>query len=156
MYNKTLSNLYKSSENRFFTGVCAGIAEEFNVSVSSVRILFILLLLANGFGLVLYIMLSIILPTEEEITEEQDLAFFESAVQGLQKYEVETPAYTVFDEIILPRNILAFASILIGSIVLQLNIVPWALIPYGARYPVIIIIIGLGFILKSMTKHKHS
>lgn len=148
-------HLYKSSDRRFLTGVCSGIAEALDVSVFSIRLLFLLALLASGLGFVVYIMLSIFLPTEEEVIEQQDLEFFETAVQGLQKddpAELTAKSTRLVDELTLPKNILAFVIILIGAIVLELNIVPWALVPAGLGYPILVMILGLGFVLKSINK----
>jgi phage shock protein C len=63
-YNR---RLYRSIEYRVFTGVASGIADYFNTSHTSIRYLFILLSLASGLGLIFYLTLSVLLPTEEEI-----------------------------------------------------------------------------------------
>src|SRR5438105_8993612 len=46
-----------SSEERVVAGVCAGIAEELGVDVTLVRLIFALLALAGGAGIVLYLAL---------------------------------------------------------------------------------------------------
>jgi len=54
--------LTKSSTNGSIWGVCAGIAEYLNVDVTLVRLAFVLLTLAGGPGLILYIIMAIIMP----------------------------------------------------------------------------------------------
>lgn len=61
MENKQLT---KSSVNRRFSGVCAGIAEYFEVDPTLVRLLFVLFTFAGGPGLILYIILALVLPED--------------------------------------------------------------------------------------------
>ncbi len=43
-------------------GVCGGIAEYFNIDPTLVRLAFVLLLFANGIGVILYIIAAIVIP----------------------------------------------------------------------------------------------
>ena len=54
--------LYKSRNNKMICGVCAGIADYFNIDPSSVRVLWAVLALAAGTGVLAYIACAIILP----------------------------------------------------------------------------------------------
>ena len=54
--------LYKSSRNKMIDGVCAGIAEYFNIDSTLVRLLWILFSLAGGAGLLCYIIAAIVMP----------------------------------------------------------------------------------------------
>lgn len=62
--NKTLS---RSSTDRKISGVCGGIAEYLNVDSTIIRIAFVLIVLAGGFGLLLYIIAAIIMPMDYEV-----------------------------------------------------------------------------------------
>ena len=53
--------LYKS-HNKMICGVCAGIADYFNIDPSIVRVLWAVLALAAGTGVLAYIACAIILP----------------------------------------------------------------------------------------------
>jgi phage shock protein PspC (stress-responsive transcriptional regulator) len=59
--------LYKIKEQRMICGVCAGIAEYFDVDPSLVRIGWLLLSFAAGTGLLAYIIAAIILPEKSEV-----------------------------------------------------------------------------------------
>ncbi|MBR6337893.1 MAG: PspC domain-containing protein [Ruminococcus sp.] len=59
--------LYKNSDNKMICGVCAGLAEYFNIDVSIVRILVVLLAFGCGSGLLAYIVAAIILPEKKEV-----------------------------------------------------------------------------------------
>lgn len=54
--------LYKSRNNKMICGVCAGIADYFNIDPSIVRVLWAALALAAGTGILAYIACAIILP----------------------------------------------------------------------------------------------
>lgn len=54
--------LYKSRNNKMICGVCAGIADYFNIGPSIVRVLWAVLALAAGTGVLAYIACAIILP----------------------------------------------------------------------------------------------
>ena len=54
--------LYKSRNNKMICGVCAGIADYFNIDPSIVRVLWAVLALTAGTGVLAYIACAIILP----------------------------------------------------------------------------------------------
>lgn len=60
--NYAQKRLTKSATNKTIWGVCGGVAEYLNVDVTLVRLAFLLLTLAGGPGLILYILLAIIMP----------------------------------------------------------------------------------------------
>jgi phage shock protein C len=57
-----VKRLYKSRTERMIDGVCGGIAEYFGVDPTLVRIATVLLVLAGGAGVVLYIAGMILMP----------------------------------------------------------------------------------------------
>jgi phage shock protein C len=62
----TNRGLYRSRRNRVIAGVAAGMAERFGVPVWLMRLLWLLLLLPGGIpGLVPYVILWVIIPSEE-------------------------------------------------------------------------------------------
>jgi phage shock protein C len=56
--------LYRSRTNRQVAGVCGGLAQYFNIDVTLIRVLFVLLTVLGGAGLVLYVAMWIIVPKE--------------------------------------------------------------------------------------------
>lgn len=57
--------LKRSRTGRMIGGVCAGVAKYFGVDPTVVRLVFVLLALAQGIGILLYIVLLIVMPVEE-------------------------------------------------------------------------------------------
>ena len=63
--NGSQKRLTKSNTNKSIWGVAGGLADFFDVDVTLVRLAFVLLTLAGGPGLILYIALGIVMPSEE-------------------------------------------------------------------------------------------
>lgn len=63
------SRLTKSSSDKVIDGVCGGIAEFLNIDPVIIRLIFVILVFINGFGILLYIILTIIMPKAENIDQ---------------------------------------------------------------------------------------
>lgn len=61
------NRLTRSEEDRVIAGVCGGIANYLDVESVWVRVLFGLLILASGMGLVIYLVLWFIMPLDETV-----------------------------------------------------------------------------------------
>lgn len=77
--------LYKSEKNKMVCGVCSGIAEYFNCDPTIIRLIAVIICLFKGFGLLLYILAVIIIPSENlkgvdvENMSEEDIDNMKSA-----------------------------------------------------------------------------
>jgi len=56
--------LYRSKTDRKVAGVCGGLAQYFNIDPTLIRVLFVVLAVLGGSGLLLYLALWIIVPKE--------------------------------------------------------------------------------------------
>ena len=62
---------YKTKRNRLLTGVLAGLADRFKFDLSLIRFLYILFTIAAfGLGILIYIVLSVLLPYKEDLEAE--------------------------------------------------------------------------------------
>lgn len=59
-----MNRLYRSRRNRIIGGVCGGLAEALNWDPSLVRLLWVLVTLAGGSGVIFYIAAWLIIPPE--------------------------------------------------------------------------------------------
>ena len=59
--------LYKSSKDKMIDGVCAGIAEYFNIDPTLVRIGLVLFSAMGGAGILAYIIMAIVMPRNPEM-----------------------------------------------------------------------------------------
>jgi phage shock protein C len=58
--------LTRSTKNKMIGGVCAGVADYFNVDPTIVRVIYVLLIFLFGTGILLYLILWIIMPKQLE------------------------------------------------------------------------------------------
>ena len=56
--------LYRSRTDRKLAGVCGGFAQYFNMDATLIRVLFVVLAVLGGSGLVIYLAMWIIVPNE--------------------------------------------------------------------------------------------
>lgn len=139
--------LYRDTHNKVIGGVCAGLAEYFNIDVSIVRVIFVASLLLKGGGLLLYLILLIILPKKPYfITPGVDYKVppFGDAFNQPFGDNFKGP----FVEKKKSNGSVIAGSILIvmGAIFLinQFDILPH--IYWGRIWPVILVILGLSLI----------
>ena len=64
----TETRLYRSRTNTMIAGVCGGLGEYLKVDPILFRILFVLALIVGGSGLLVYIILWIVIPEEQDIS----------------------------------------------------------------------------------------
>lgn len=57
--------LYRSSTNKMLAGICGGIGDYFGIDPTIIRILWVVLSLALGFGLLAYLLCAIIIPKKD-------------------------------------------------------------------------------------------
>lgn len=59
--------LYRSETNRLVAGICGGFGEYLGIDPTLVRVLAVLLTLATGLGVLAYLVLWIIIPTQSRV-----------------------------------------------------------------------------------------
>ena len=68
-----MNKLYRSRESSIIAGVCGGMGEYFNIDPVIVRIIFILLLLPYGIGLLIYVFSWITVPLRPDGLEVEQV-----------------------------------------------------------------------------------
>jgi phage shock protein PspC (stress-responsive transcriptional regulator) len=56
---------YRSRRGKMIAGVCAGLAEQFGISVTALRLALVLLTIGLGWGVIIYVVLWVIMPYRE-------------------------------------------------------------------------------------------
>lgn len=64
--------LYRSEKDKMVAGVCGGLAEYFNVDSTVVRLIFVLIIISGGTGILAYVILWIVLPSESDVDKSSD------------------------------------------------------------------------------------
>ena len=59
--------IYKNREKKMLCGVCAGLAEYFDIDPTIVRVLWAVISLGYGIGLLAYIVCAIVFPDKSEV-----------------------------------------------------------------------------------------
>lgn len=71
--DKKIKKLYRDPDSRVIGGVASGIAAYFGTDTALIRILFLIALIPGGFGFFAYVILWIITPVAETITEKMQM-----------------------------------------------------------------------------------
>ena len=154
--------LYRNRSERMIWGVCGGLANYFDMDPTIVRIIFVLLALTNGVGIVVYIIMAIVVPlegskvaTSKEVIKENVEEIKETAGQigneirsTFEKADEEDTS----GKIRRRRNLLGMALIVIGIVILlgTLNLFHW--LNWVYIWPVIIIAVGLIIVFSARRK----
>ncbi len=128
--------LFRSQTNKVFAGVCGGLAEYFDVDPVVIRILFVLMVLFGGTGIVLYIAAIFIVP-------KKPFAFSDQVPSSESK-----PLYQQSANV---RNWFGIALVAVGVILLLANLDVFHFFNFieGAVefiLPVMLIIVGMAVI----------
>ncbi len=81
----TERKFFRDMEDRVIGGVCAGIGHYFNVEARWVRIVFFILFIFYGFGLIPYILLWVVIPKANSRTERMEMKGEKINLQSFQK-----------------------------------------------------------------------
>lgn len=148
----TQSKLFRDSYNQVLGGVASGLGNYFNLDPLLVRILFVLLAIFGGGGVIIYILLWIFVPDDQDNT-----------VYGSNKNKDPNPYDTENPESFHPHpqrgneinkgNLVAgIILITIGSIFLVDRFIPR--IYFEDLWPIIFVIIGVVLIFNHFNKEK--
>lgn len=153
---ESIKKLYRSRTDRVLFGVCGGLADYFKIDAVIFRILFVLLVLADGAGLLIYLVLALVVPLEPESSGQGAATLKEEAKDAAET--VREKGKTLAEEIKADqgiagrsRNILGALIILAGAIMLLNAIAPFAFrwINWGAVWSILVIAAGVYIISKN-------
>ncbi len=138
--NQSPKRLYKSRRDKMIDGVCGGIADYFEIDPTIVRILWVLITLAGGSGIFLYIAAMIVMPANPEHI-------------GFNNYAQASK--TKFDH----RRFWGILLILLGAFILISNLgifaaFSWWSISWKVIFPLTIIGAGVALILVEMKNRR--
>lgn len=154
MQNK---KLYRSETDYILAGVAGGLGEYFEVDPALIRVILIVLALAGGSGLLLYLILWLVLPKKsrvkqgsitKETLEENARDMEEKAKQVIKKLENSKEKHSPEEKVKSQNNRtywLGFGLMIIGVLLLlqSLNI-----IHHNMFWPMVLILLGLATIAR--------
>lgn len=154
------NRLYRIVNGKVIGGVAGGIAEFFNMDPTIIRILFILLTIMGGGGLLVYIVLWIVVPEKYNVIPPFNTGFTRtettSSSSGIgetyEGYETGRPLYTetkgVNNNKVEGSLIAGLILVLIGGFFLIERYIPQ--ISFSDFWPLLLIVIGIVMILKGV------
>lgn len=142
------SKFTRPKEGAIIGGVCLGIANYFKIDVVIVRLVFVLLLIADGVGIVAYIILLIVMPEEQGVSLADKIKneFADENKEKIKKGAKEA----VSDIKNVVKNsrgeiIFAYALIIIGSLFLVNNLFP--AMSFARSWPLLLVLLGVIMLL---------
>jgi phage shock protein C len=148
---------YRSTIDKKIAGVAGGLAEYFEIDSLLVRLIFVILALAGGGGILIYIILWIITP-EKPFVMNQTQNSSDMENQQSNYGDQKPPEENQFQKSNRPnqRNrgnlIGGLVLITLGILFLADEFIPQ--ISFGDLWPVILIVIGAGLLINSFGRRK--
>jgi phage shock protein C len=155
--------LYRSRSDRMLWGVCGGLAKYFDMDPVVIRIIAVLTIFINGFGILAYIIMAIVVPLEgskaaepkatikenvEEMKETAEEVGREVRSSLTEEKEAEDKSRH------LRRNVLGIVLIVVGVIFLLGSFDLFWWFSWGNLWPLIIVAIGVIIILSATRRKK--
>lgn len=152
--------LYRSQKDKMIAGVCGGLAEYFDVDPVIIRIAFVAaILFSGGMGLIVYVLLWIVVPYKELAAPAPAASAAYSAPSGGNETTSETgPAPTgnepssseVYRDRRRSRPVIGYILIGLGLLFFADRFFPY--VEFHNFWPLIIIALGIGLLLRSSKK----
>lgn len=143
--------LYRSTSDKMIGGVAGGLADYFSIDPTLVRVLFVVATLFHGGGIIAYIILWIVIPQKpyqipgmnsginsQQETGDANNSFSRNADGSVSMSNHKSETGSIWIGIVL---------ILLGGLFLLDNFIPR--FDFGDYWPIILIGLGIGLILKA-------
>ncbi len=134
-----MKRIYRSRQNKVIAGVCGGIGEYFNIDPVLIRVLFVLLVLLQGFGILAYIIAWIIIP-KNPVQKDKDTKISKKASEVESRIAKTASKFSNKD-----RKALGIILIIIGIL---LSIGRFIFIDFRQYFPILFILIGIVLLIK--------
>jgi phage shock protein PspC (stress-responsive transcriptional regulator) len=154
--------LFRSTTDKKIGGVCGGLAEYFDIDPLLVRLLFIIFVIVAGGGILLYIILWIITPEKPFFGDQTQTP--PKMADPKENQEAPKDSYTTQPKEASEKRgsmershkgslIGALVLITLGVLFLADEFIPH--INFGDLWPIILIVIGIGLLLNSITGRRN-
>lgn len=142
---KTFKKLYRSETNRIMAGVAGGLGEYFQIDPTIIRIIFVLLMVFGGGGVLVYIILWILIPSEKSVGKNSEETIRNNAEEFKNKAKNFAEQFKGMPEH-HPRNWFGFIVIILGLLFLLDNL---GFLRFHLFWPVVLIALGLFLLFRS-------
>lgn len=143
-----IKKLYRSETERILGGVCGGLGDFFNLDPSLIRLVFVVLAIAGGSGLPLYLVLWVILPNKSKINLPPEKVISENAEEIKEKtknFEHEVRDWSHDQNY---RQVAGIVLLAVGMLFLLRNLGYIQFINIGEFWPMALVCVGLLILLR--------
>ena len=143
--------LYRSETDRMICGVCGGMARYFDIDPTIIRIIAVLSIFIGGTGIIAYIILAIVIPSEKsratdpKETVKENIEEIKTAANSFGEEMQETfnaSSPSPRPEVRRRRIWFGLILILVGIVVILANFDIFWWFRWGYLWPAVIILIG--------------
>lgn len=149
-----MKNLTRSKTDKIIAGVCGGLGEYFSIDPVIIRLIFVVITLLGGAGVLAYIVMWIIVPEagQKSYAETIKKDINEKKKDKNGKSETGEKISKEVKEAVAKRKndgpyIIGAILILLGLIFLAQNF--FSFINFAKLWPLILVVVGLGILLSS-------
>lgn len=155
MENKTnpVRRLFRSTKDRVIFGVCGGLGEYFGIDSIIIRIIFILMTLGGGSGILVYLILAFLIPKDDSgnsSNHESHPTAFKEKVEQLAS-ELKTASNNPSK-----ISILGIIIIVLGGFLLLKELFPWKILNMSVFWAILIILLGIIIIRRKKNAPNYS
>ncbi len=152
--------LYRNTSEKVIAGVCSGLGEYFILDPLLIRLIFVVLTLAAGGGLLFYIILWIAMPERPVIHNQQEntpvmenpTPHEEESARPAENPQPSNPVETKPGQRKRGNLIGGLVLITLGVLFLADEFIPN--IDFGDLWPVLLVVIGIGLLVKGVSGKK--
>ncbi len=142
--------LFRNKQKASIGGVCAGLADYFDVDTTLVRALFLVALIGFGSGFLLYIILWIVIPEQINYVnnaEQTDYTIKDESTGNFTEAKVDHKRKRRNDSVIG-----GLVLVTLGMIFLADEFIPW--FDFHKLWPMILVAVGAGIIWNNTQRNK--
>jgi len=141
----SFKKLYRSESNRVLAGVAGGLGEYFGIDPTLIRLLFVLLTVFGGGGVLIYIILWILIPCESCIDKDSEETIKQNAEELKEKARDFAEGFKGMSAENHPRNWFGFVIIVLGLLFLFDSL---GFLRFHSFWPLLLIAFGFFLLFK--------
>jgi phage shock protein C len=138
--------IFRSIDDYMIAGVCGGLAKYFKIDSSLIRIIFVLLALSGGSGVLIYFVLWLVVPketgVEKEINREEKIKEFTNDVKNKAKSIAKEMKIDTKVKKPERANVLGVILILVGLVAIWNQMFPIR-IQWNFFWPGLLVLVGI-------------
>jgi phage shock protein PspC (stress-responsive transcriptional regulator) len=141
----TFKKLYRSETNRVIAGVAGGLGEYFGIDPVIIRLILVLTTIFGGSGVLIYIVLWIIIPNENDIDKNSEDTIRQNTEELKNRAKNFAQGFRGISTDNHPRNWFGFVVIVLGLLFLFDNL---GFLRFHLFWPILLIALGFLLLLK--------